>query len=308
MIIKKTRIRNLNCLSYIADGEEVIASLQEAERFKDTLIKIGFSKELRDGERILPLIVNPTTKRNAEKFYIPDRSKPKETYYQTQWWTRQEWAGRDETREVTDYVDIPRKRYPRIEFLPYSIELVLKYNDSGNLMVLADPIVFCDKNEKLLVNTINIFLTCFRECEILNGNLNAYVPVQTIRLNWEVLPEGEYPWNRMKDDLGKITEVRSKTAKKILFDKCELINSFRPDFRAYGKSGFRGYVIFGFKEKNLYVLESIYPDNATYVFGEDWKVLSRLSKAEILQGNLHDVRLIHNDNWKQEINILLEDR
>lgn len=43
-------------------------------------------------------------KRNAEPFYIKDKTKPKEQYSQILWWTRHEWAGRGETREVTDFV------------------------------------------------------------------------------------------------------------------------------------------------------------------------------------------------------------
>lgn len=125
-------------------------------------------------------------------------------------------------------------------------------------------------------------------------------------LNWEVLPSGDYPWERMQDDLKKVSEKSSKTAKKVLIDKCEFINSFQPDFRAYGKSGFKGYVIFGFADRNIFVLESVYPNNATYVFGKNWEELSKLTKAEILKGNLQDVRIIHNDNWQQEIRDLLE--
>ena len=92
----------------------------------------------------------------------------------------------------------------------------------------------------------------------------------------------------------------------MLIDKCEFINSFQPDFRAYGKSGFKGYVIFGFTDRDIYVLESVYPNNATYVFGKNWGELSKLTKAEILNGNLQDVRIIHNNNWQQEIRDLLE--
>ena len=161
-------------------------------------------------------------------------------------------------------------------------------------------------NEKLLINTINIFLTNFEECEILTENFENVMPTRTIKLNWEVLPSGDYPWKRMQDDLQKVSAKSSKTAKKLLIDKCEFINSFQPDFRAYGKSGFHGYVIFGFMHRNIYVLESVYPNNATYVFGKNWEELSKLTKAEILKENLQDVRIIHNNNWQQEIRDLLE--
>ena len=153
---------------------------------------------------------------------------------------------------------------------------------------------------------VYIFLTNFEECEILTENFENVMPTRTIKLNWEVLPSGDYPWKRMRDDLQKVSAKSSKTAKKLLIDKCEFINSFQPDFRAYGKSGFHGYVIFGFMHRNIYVLESVYPNNATYVFGKNWEELSKLTKAEILKENLQDVRIIHNNNWQQEIRDLLE--
>lgn len=41
-------------------------------------------------------------------------------------------------------------------------------------------------------------------------------------------------------------------------------------------------------------------------FGKNWEELSKLTKAEILKENLQDVRIIHNNNWQQEIRDLLE--
>lgn len=108
-----------------------------------------------------------------------------------------------ETREVTDFVSIPRERYARIEFEPYNVELFLKYDEQGQLMVMTDPISYCQDNEKLLINTINIFLTNFEECEVLTENFENVMPTRIIRLNWEVLPSGDYPWERMQDDLKK---------------------------------------------------------------------------------------------------------
>ena len=305
MIFKKKRINKLSCLNWVEQGQKVVIALCDAFRFKEKLVELGFSMKFKDGEKLLPAIINPVTARNAEKFYVVNRTQPKEKYYQTLWWTRHEWAGRGETREVSDFVLIPRERYPRIEYSPYSVELTLKHDKEGDLLVVTEPIGFCDKNEKLLINTINIFLNSFGECEILTDNFDELVPTKVRRLNWEVLPQGEYPWERVQRDLEKVSEHKGKTAKRMLLDKCEYINSFRPDFRAYGKSGLSGYVIFGFTSRNMYVLESVYTNNATYILGKDWENLSKLSKAEILDAELQDARLIHNDNWKQDIDALL---
>lgn len=306
MIINKKRINKLTSLEWLKDGQKIVIVLRDAMRFKENLIELGFTDKFEEGERILPKIVNPTTRRNAEKFYIPDKTKPKEKYYQTLWWTRSEWAGRGETIEVSDYVDIPRERYQRIEYQPYSVELILKHDVYGKVMIVTDVIEYTQQNHKLILNSINIFLTNFEECEILTDKLNDLTPVKSIYLNWEVLPQGEYPWSKMEEDLEKISTGNSKTNRKMMIERCQYINEFNPDFRAYGKAGFKGYVIFGFNKKNIYVLESVYSNNATYVFAENWKELSKLTKAQILNGGLHNARLIHRDNWKKDIRFLLE--
>lgn len=71
----------------------------------------------------------------------------------------------------------------------------------------------------------------------------------------------------------------------------------RPDFIALGVGGFRDYVVFGFQSKNLYVLESPKLGNATYVFKNNWAAVSSLSKKEILEGSLHELRIVHNQRW-----------
>ena len=64
--------------------------------------------------------------------------------------------------------------------------------------------------------------------------------------------------------------------------------------------------MFGYPDKNLYVLESYYPNNATYIFSKDWENISKCSKAEILNGNLQEHRFIHNNNWNESIKQILK--
>lgn len=59
---------------------------------------------------------------------------------------------------------IPRERYPRFEYAPYSVEFILKYDEKGNLCVVTPCIDFCAQNDKKMINTINIFLSVFGEC------------------------------------------------------------------------------------------------------------------------------------------------
>jgi hypothetical protein len=44
-------------------------------------------------------------------------------------------------------------------------------------------------------------------------------------------------------------------------------------------------------------LESVKVNNATYVLRNDWESISQLTKAEILNNDLHETRIVHNKNW-----------
>lgn len=85
----------------------------------------------------------------------------------------------------------------------------------------------------------------------------------------------------------------------------EAISAFKPKFVAVGRGGFDGYVIFGFPSKFLYILESTQVNNATYVLDRNWEELSTMTKAELLNNNLHRERLIHRENWFAQLNQVL---
>jgi len=74
---------------------------------------------------------------------------------------------------------------------------------------------------------------------------------------------------------------------------------------AVGQAGFHGYVVFGFPDRDLYMLESTKINNATYVFAKNWKLLSQMTKAEILNSALYTDRIIHRKNWHWRVNRLL---
>ncbi|EGK5123772.1 hypothetical protein IPA06_003132, partial [Escherichia coli] len=115
------------------------------------------------------------------------------------------------------------------------------------------------------------------------------------------LPQGQQPWSTIGSKILSAIKIRGKGNTAVVEGRLELINSKKPDFVAVGQAGFQGYVIFGFTGQNIYVLESSQCNNATYILNNNWQQLSQLTKAEILDGNLHHARVIHRVNWAAEI-------
>ena len=111
------------------------------------------------------------------------------------------------------------------------------------------------------------------------------------------MPPGKWPWERVEKEVSTLVEKAPGQNQIAIRYRLETPTSFNPGFVAIGQAGFSGYLIFVFPEKNLFVLESLYTGNATYVLEENWEGLLKLTKAEIIRGKMQKYRIIHRENW-----------
>jgi hypothetical protein len=74
---------------------------------------------------------------------------------------------------------------------------------------------------------------------------------------------------------------------------------------AVGQGGFTGYIVFGFPGRDFSVLEHLRVGNATYVLGEDWSQVSRMTKSQILDENRYLDRIVHTRGWEGRLARLL---
>ncbi|MBZ3935179.1 hypothetical protein [Methanimicrococcus blatticola] len=300
--------KRVNKIAFLDEyiNKKIRIAIPYSTELNEKLERIGFTPSFEMGESVLPKKIGPATKKNAEGYEIIHKDRPKEIKISTRLWTRQEWAGRDHTREVTDLVQIPYERYPRTSILPYGVELMITKDQNNQKMITTSEILCDECNLELIKNTINMYLEIFGECHILLPNMNIIQPSQFKKLNWEILPHGQYPWEVRREQVRKFIEKASKGNRATIDFRLETINSFHPDFTAMGLNGFNGYLIFGFTDKDIYILESTVINNATYILEKDWEELSKLTKREILSENLHKARIIHKLSWKNDITELLE--
>lgn len=313
MIITKTRINNLETqFKNLKEGTNIIISVSDIDRF-DNLNKIGFTENLDIGEQVLPSIGSGLgkhsniTKINSEGTYIKRPDLGKETIYYERSCKWREWRGKGKTEEVEGIRTFSRERICREPIPAPSIELKI-VEKKGHKIIIANEKFSYKKDDKLLKHTINLFLELFKECEILDEDLSGLNGLKNPkRLNWEILPEGEMPWEKLKEQLKPVLEQTKKTKRKADEDRIKYINdTFEPTTVFYGKAGFNGYVGFVFKE--FTILESLIYGNAIYVFDKNWLEFSKLTKKEILDENLHLKRIIHKDGWKKEVRELFKNK
>jgi hypothetical protein len=256
--------------------------------------KIGFNGIPPEGDSILPFAIGPATGFNAHGKEMVRRDLPMETrskMINTSW---KDWHGQIHYGiQTRDY-----EAYPR-ELIPPPEEFLTAMRKSGHI-VAASRIIARDEDEPVIVNILNVFLECFPSFEIVQPDLTE--PTQIRKLNWKILPQGQYPFARARQALDDYLQRLSEDDRATATERIRAITRHNPDFVAVGLGGFSDYVVFGFTGRRRYVLESPNTGNATYIFRNDWETISSLSKREILQENLQEERLVHNSRWNRAVN------
>lgn len=305
-MITGKRINNLaKHFRMVSVDDDVTVGLLIREENRHKLPSIGFTDALEVGESVLPdSDTGPVSYYNAAGREIVHKDRPMETAYRAVEWHWEEWHGpyREDQSKI---VDVPYKRYPRTFLPPPSMELSIAATVGGELYVVGPRYRYDSDHEDRLLHLVNLFLEIFGECELLSGELEPFLQSPLKRLNWTILPPGRRPWEQLQGEIAHIIDRAPEGNQPLIKHRLEKINGFGPEFTAIGNAGFRGYVVFGFPDSNLFIFESTFVGNATYVFGEDWVPLSKRTKAEILDEHLQRDRVIHRANWDQRINELL---
>lgn len=300
-----TRVRAI--LSRLPAETRIILGVSGVAEHRDTLVKAGFTSDLAVGESVLPAPVFGRTSRfNAEGREIKHKDRPMETAYRQAVWRWKEFRGRHDYEWQSKIVDVPYKRYPRTLVSPPSVELRLAVTANDESVVVGPSLVYAGQDDPTLEHIIKLFLEIFGECSVFAENLDTLILPPVRRLNWEVLPAGRRPWSTLRGEVEPILEGAPEGNRKVIQYRFETLNGYDPEFAAIGQAGFKGYLVFGFPQKNLYVLESAYTGNATYVFNERWEDLSKRTKAEIIDENLHTARLVHRRGWRSRVRRLLD--
>ncbi|MBL3537995.1 hypothetical protein JMK96_11060 [Lactobacillus sp. GPR40-2] len=298
MEIKMKRIRSVK--KYLADIDEngtFYIGVQVDSKVKNILTQFF---DVMDSKKTLFMpqpYIGIMSKRNTVGEFIADKTKPKETQYRAQNWSLKDWGGtwHSGTSEVP-YPGYPKNFTPPKNY--YFHYLKDSQHNNNQLLVIDKTFTNVDAEFDNIRFCINLVLEIFSEAETFIIKGKKLEPIIK-KVPWEVLPKGEQIWKAFKD--GKSYPNISKSERYLIKERFDYIESFKPDNEYQGTAGYTGYVVFSFENKQLYILDSVIYGNATYIFSDSWENVSKLSKKEIIQGNLEKKRIIHSPNWKREL-------
>ena len=224
-IIKKRIINVENYITAIRFGERFHVVSLDLDTKINRIRQIGFSENLELGEKILPAILGPVSRYNSEGKFNIRRDLEKETFYMCRHWEWTDWGGNTHS----DFVYIPRERYPRELIPPPSEELlVTNYNDTK--MIVSREFVKEENDFNSIKHIINLFLELFGECDLIRENYQPFIPDNITRLNWKIFPQGQYPWEQVRDIVQERVERQPRGNRPVIERQIKSITNYVPSW------------------------------------------------------------------------------
>jgi len=308
MTIDKKRIRVMpKQLQALPEGEEIRIIIRTALASESRSPgQIGFSEMPSSGQTVLPRRIGPATKRNADGYFIVHKDQDKVSRSFELVTRRSQFCGRDQREIVEDYHSYSRMCYPRTFVHPLGLELTYFEPEDRNAYY-GSSLFQKGYDDNSIIAAINVFLELFGCCEIVGANSSSIPQVRIQRVNWELLPQGEgVPAVESFEPL--VNSMRNSAHRTVAKRQLSALHRYAPTALAVGCGGFNGYVAFLYEDRGVTVLESIEPNNATYIFDGNWEEVSQLSKLQIVQDELCLERVIHSSSWGANMHRIFHER
>ena len=302
----RRRIRNINpqLACFIKEGEKFhVGLLFENYLECPNLDKYNLPKSFGE-TKLLPSAKGTVTKANTKGKFVRKQPEEKHTVIKHISYYRK-----------NDRVHVSYNRefniYKKIKLHQFEMNLIFAVNQHGQEVVVSEPLTYQNTDTDVLKNThaANLFNEIFGDFEIFDDKLNPAIHFNT-KFDQVILPKGTLS-NPLT--LNEILDIGARfsnndSANKAFQSRIKTLTRYKPDIRGKGPEGFYGYLVFGFADLGIVILETMYAGNATYVFAMDTFENNIIKdKQTVLGQKLHLKRFVHHDEWTNKIQAYLDE-
>ncbi|PXV91694.1 hypothetical protein C8E03_103255 [Lachnotalea glycerini] len=283
---------------YVRVGKRLVINKENIEQFEKLGIKI-VNEKLIYSNNILPLAENGRySKYNCEGRIIKRKDLP---LVQKCFWGECYPYGNSNSSMVS--YSYTKSVCQVQEWMPQFIKIVVKVEsevgDTFTVVFELDEVLSKDDIDfdKELLFAINLMQENIGLFEVYSHNIGPSEAVKIEYVEWELLPPGEVDDIFIEHYFGK----KSKEQQREIQERYNFINSLGPKSLIKGMNYFSKY--FGAKfSDDIVVLENIESGNAIYVFHQEWKELSKMSRTKLRKIRSDNVtRIVHKGNWKSAL-------
>lgn len=250
-----------------------------------------------DGVARIPTPRHSASTANADGKWIVHRDLPKEGRTFVHAFHVVDWHGNNHYGTCVQH----RMCYQREFIPPTNLAFVVEEG------VLYSPLFEnCMDTMAEVKTAMNIILEMIGHCEVWTAEKSpALSPVKQYEVPWEILRSGTKSQEDLDVYIEKILEHKPEAQKAAIRFHHEYLQHLKPEFCVLGTQNFFGYIVYAFPQHNLYIFESNEINNATYAFRGNWEQASRLTKMEVLSGNIQEARIYHTEQWEEKISHLV---
>lgn len=302
---KRMKIQNANKYLpfFLHENESFHVGLLFEDFIKSPdLKKYNITDSFVSNTNIIPTANGPATRNNINGKYVRKYPEEKTTKRVHIKYKRKDGTPVEFNRYYCVYVKILQHKY--------NTPLCYKKNKHGQQVVVSEKLVYNDSPENIQKNThiINIFCEISNDFEIFNLELEPALHFNK-KFEEDILPQGtlndDDTFKELTEFAGRYT--KNNDEKKAFQKRLHVLKEYEPDIRGKGPNNFFGYIVFGFTELDIVVLETMYSDNATYIFkARDYEKNAIKDKQTVLSNKTMLKRLYHHDNWEHQMRTYLD--
>ena len=304
---KKTRIQNANKYLpfFLQEGEQFHVGLLFEDFLKSPdLKKYNIPQKFNSGASVIPAPKGPATRNNVNGKYVRKQPEQKTTRRVHISFNRKDGTHVEYDRDFNVFVKVLQHKF--------NISLHYKKNKHGQEVIVSDTLVYNNKPENILKNThiINVFCEISNDFEIFNTEYEPAIHFNK-RFEEDILPHGSLNDRDVMEELASFAGryTKNNEEKKAFQKRLQVLKNYNPDIRGKGPSNFFGYIVFGFSDLGIAILETMYADNATYIFRiADYEANAISDKQTVLKNKTMLKRIYHYDDWENRIKDYLDKR
>lgn len=302
---KRKRIQNANKYLpfFLQEDDEFYVGLLFEDFINSTdLKKYKLPSNFTNNLQVTPAPKASVTKNNVNGKYVRKYPEEKTTRRVHISYNRKDGTHVEFDRNFNVFVKILQHKY--------DISLTYKTNRHGQKVVVSNKLTYDTTPENIQKNThvINIFCEISNDFEIFNTEFEPAIHFNK-KFEDDILPQGsledDSTINELTEFAGKYT--RNTEENKAFQKRLHILKEYKPDIRGKGPSNFFGYIVFGFSDLGIVILETMYADNATYIFNaSDYEANAIKDKQTVLKNKTMLKRIYHYNDWENRIREYLE--
>lgn len=289
---------------YLTENENYHLGLLFEDYLKSPFLdNYGLPKQFPQNKYLVPAPKGSVTKVNQNGYYVRMQPEEKETVIRHIDYIR---------KKDSTHIEYDREYniYKKVLLHKFKTGLNFVINQHGQQIIVSEILNYSKTDLLKGTHIANIFCEIFNDFEIYDDKLNPAIHFNT-KFEQIILPSGKLDNANNFDELLEIGKRFTKNEEVInaYQKRLQVLKEFNPEIKGKGTNGFFGYIVFGFTDLNIIILETMYAGNATYVFSTDnFEQQVIKDKQTVLSNKLHQARFFHYDNWEVNLRKFMNDK